>query len=404
MKSNNCNLCNSLNLKTVIDLGYHPCADTFISNFNNDHGSEKTYPLRGCLCGDCGHTQLTNIVPGHERYQDTEYSYDSSNSVVSIEHFKEMARQVSDEMCLTESDLVCDIGSNIGTLLESFKTYAGCNIIGIDPASNICDIANKNGVPTINDFFSINSSKKVLMQGKPKVLTATNALNHSEDVDNFFNLAKDLIDDDGVIVVEVPYLLELLEQKAFDTIYLEHVNYFSVAPLASYLSKIDMCIARIEVKEYMCGSLRMYIKKGDRMCDEAIELIDKENRFGLRDGEVYSNFMNVLKELKFNLNTQLNKIKLNGGVIFGIGAATKGNTLLNYCNIDSDLVDFISDSSELKVGKYTPGSHIKIINDEDIPNHVTHGLILPWNIADYLKNKLKYLDIDFITPILEKNK
>ena len=101
---------------------------------------------------------------------------------------------------------------------------------------------------------------------------------------------------------------------------------------------------------------------------------------------------------------QLNKIKLNGGVIFGIGAATKGNTLLNYCNIDSDLVDFISDSSELKVGKYTPGSHIKIINDEDIPNHVTHGLILPWNIADYLKNKLKYLNIDFITPILEKNK
>ena len=113
--------------------------------------------------------------------------------------------------------------------------------------------------------------------------------------------------------------------------------------------------------------------------------------------------MNVLKKLKFNLNTQLNKIKLNGGVIFGIGAATKGNTLLNYCKIDSDLIDFISDSSHLKIGKYSPGSHIKIISDDDIPKNVTHGLILPWNIADYLKNKLKDLDIEFIVPILEKN-
>ena len=184
MKSTNCNLCNSLNLETVIDLGYHPCADTFISNFNNDYGSEKTYPLRVCLCKDCGHAQLTNVVPGHERYQDTDYSYDSSNSVVSINHFKEMAKQVSDEAGLSESDLVCDIGSNIGTLLESFKSYAGCNIIGVDPSSNICELANKNGVSTINDFFSINSSKKILKQGKPKVLTATNALNHSEDGNN----------------------------------------------------------------------------------------------------------------------------------------------------------------------------------------------------------------------------
>jgi len=246
------------------------------------------------------------------------------------------------------------------------------------------------------------SANEVLKLGRPRVITATNVLNHSEDVAGFFDVVEYLIDPNGFVVFETPYLLEMIKQTAFDTIYLEHINYFSVTPLSHFLAARGFGIRKIEVSDYMCGTIRLYVKPNEVHAADVVQYMELESQYGLFSKRVYDAFMGRVKNLKFNLNKQLYEIKSSGGKVMGIGAATKGNTLLNYCKIDGDLLDYISDSSNLKIGKLTPGSHIRIISDESIDTNITHGLILPWNIAEHLKKKLKHLNLKFITPTLEQ--
>jgi hypothetical protein len=387
-------------LKPVIDLGYHPCADTFVLE-SKLPPLERRFPLEVCQCGSCGHAQLAHVVPRHIRYQETDYSYDSSNSPVSIGHFHDLARDVASALAIGAADLVCDVGSNIGTLLDGFRKITGCRILGIDPSSNIAGLANAQGIPTINDFFGMAAAAKVLDTGRPRVVTATNVLNHSEDVAGFFDVVTRLIDPRGCVVFEVPYLLEMIKQTAFDTIYLEHINYFSITPVARFLAPRGFGIERIEVSDYMCGTLRLYVRPNAVHSPVVERYIELEREYGLFSAGVYESFMGRVRSLKFRLNKELYDIKAAGGKIIGIGAATKGNTLLNYCNIDGDLLEYITDTSPLKVGKVTPGSHIRIVADESIGKEITHGLILPWNIAEHLTKKLKHLGVKFIIPMLE---
>lgn len=396
-----CALCGANELRPVIDLGFHPCADTFVHDSKLKE-VESRYPLKICLCPSCGHTQLAHVVPGHVRYQDNDYSYDSSNSPVSIGHFADLARDVSALLNVGPTDIVCDVGSNIGTLLSAFRSIIGCRVVGIDPSFNIAELANAQGVSTINDFFSAEAAQEVLKLGRPRVVTATNVLNHSEDVAGFFDVAQTLVGPGGCIVFEVPYLLEMIKQTAFDTIYIEHINYFSVAPLARFLSLRGFGIEKVEVSDYMCGTLRLYVRPNATHGADVNKYIEVEHAYGLFSLDTYDAFMARVKRLKFCLNKQLYDIKAMGGKVIGIGAATKGNTLLNYCNIDGDLLEYITDSSKLKLGKLTPGSHIRILSDESITPDITHGLILPWNIAAYLMGKLKHLNLKFIIPMLEK--
>lgn len=400
MTTRTCALCQGVDLQAVIDLGFHPCADTFVFE-SRLQGVESRYPLKVCKCADCGHTQLAHVVPGHVRYQDNDYSYDSSNSPVSIGHFTDLARDISKALDVGPSDLVCDVGSNIGTLLDAFKRITGCRVVGIDPSPNIAALANSQGIRTINDFYGLPAADEVLKSGRPRVITATNVLNHSEDVAAFFDVSKHLIDPAGYIVFEVPYLLEMIRQTAFDTIYLEHINYFSVTPLAKFLSPRGFGIVGIEVSDYMCGTLRLYVRPNAAHAPVVDEYIELERSYALFSGAVYEAFMDRVKSLKFRLNKQLYDIKAAGGKIIGIGAATKGNTLLNYCNIDGDVLEYISDTSALKIGKLTPGSHIRIVSDDSIAPNITHGLILPWNIAGHLTKKLEHLGLKFIIPMLE---
>lgn len=395
-----CALCGGSDLQPVIDLGFHPCADTFVFE-SRLPDVECRYPLKVCLCGSCGHTQLAHVVPGHVRYQETDYSYDSSNSPVSIGHFTELARDVSKALSVGPDDIVCDVGSNIGTLLDAFKRITGCRVAGIDPSANIAALANEQGIFTVNDFFGSNAADEVLKMGRPRVITATNVLNHSEDVAQFFDVVTKLIDPNGCVVFEVPYLLEMIKQTAFDTIYLEHINYFSVTPLARFLGPRGFGIERVEVSDYMCGTLRLYVRPNAEHGPIVAKYLGLEREYGLFAHGVYAAFMGRVQSLKFRLNKELYEIKAAGGRVIGIGAATKGNTLLNYCNIDGDLLEYISDTSPLKVGKVTPGSHIRIVSDDSIAPYITHGLILPWNIAEHLTRKLKHLGLTFIIPMLE---
>lgn len=400
MLTTSCRLCNSTDVAEVLDLGLHPLADTFLSE-SMLKKRQSYYPLGLVLCKNCGYVMSTYVVSPEERYQDTEYSYDSSNSPVAVKHFEEMAEQIAERTGLGTGDLAVDIGSNVGTLLAAIKAKTGASIIGVEPSANMAEAAEQNGVPTVADFFGERAVSEIVKTSKAKVVSGTNVFNHIEGVQALMNNLDAVLTDDGQFVFETPYLVELIEKDAFDTIYLEHVSYFSVRPHQEFFRTAGFYIYHLERNRYMGGSIRVFIGKDASKENKALieEYCALEDSMQLRDEATFAAFARKVKDFKYELCRSLYEIKAKGGSIVGVGAATKGNTLLNYCKIDSSLIDSIADTSPLKIGKYTPGSCIKIIDEKDMDPNVEYVLILPWNIADFLKTKLTHLTkAQFIVP------
>ncbi|TSC85039.1 MAG: methyltransferase [Parcubacteria group bacterium Gr01-1014_13] len=397
MKVSQCHLCASKNLTKVLDLGFHPLADFFLKESQLDE-PERRYPLCVLLCQDCGHGMNSFVVPAEVRYQENDYSYDSGNSKISIQHFQEMAQEVVKRAGVKNGDLVVDIGSNIGTLLGAFKDL-GAEVQGVDPSHNIAALAEKNGIPTINDFFNASSAEKILKRGKAKVITITNAFNHISPLDEFMENVISILDKEGSFIIELPYFLEIIRKKHFDVIYLEHVSYIAIKPLVPFFKKFGLSITHLEENNYMSGSIRIFVGYGQES-ELVAKQIALEEKFGLYDQAEWRKFAEEVKNCKINLLKELVKARESGGKIVAIGAAAKGNTLLNYCGIDATLIDFATDASPLKIGKYTPGSHLPIFSDDTIDKDVSHALILAWNIADFLKAKIspKFPHLQFITP------
>jgi hypothetical protein len=223
-------------------------------------------------------------------------------------------------------------------------------------------------------------------------------LNHADDLGALLQTASEVLAADGVFIFEVPYLMDLIKGTAFDTIYHEHVHYYGIKPLAACLQKYGFSIFRIENLGYMCGSIRVYTRLGGANTESVLQMIAREESFGLYELETYAKFMERVRKVKVTVNAHLAEIRAEGGKIIGIGAATKGNTFLNYCRLDSDIIAYIADASPLKIGKRTPGSHIPIIADQEIGPSATHALILPWNIAPMLISKLGHLGLEFYVP------
>jgi SAM-dependent methyltransferase len=392
-------LCKSTEIEQVIDLQFHPLADTFLEE-SAQFEAETFYPLRLGLCKSCGHVFTLFSIPPEERYQKNDYSYDSSNSAVSIQHFKSLCETVLSDVPIEKNSFIVDIGGNVGTLLNQFKEQGYKNILNVEPSRNISELAVKNGIPTLNGFFNhevceyINHS----FDEKVDILLSSNVLNHADNMDELIQSAKRILNNNGVFIFEVPYLMDLVEKTAFDTIYHEHVHYYGVKPLAEFMKKHGFNIYKIQKIDYMCGSIRVFASLSKPESSVVHRIIQDENEYGLYDTENYKQFSIRVQGVKTSLNNYLWHIRKQGGKIIGIGAATKGNTLLNYCKLDSDIISFISDASELKKEKFTPGSHIKIISDSEIDESFTHALILPWNISELLKSKLNHLNLTFINP------
>ncbi len=395
-----CLLCESKNLTLVIDLGYHPLADTFLKKEDLSL-PEETFPLQVLLCSDCGHAMLSYIVPPEKRYQAHDYSYTSGNSKVAVNHFADMAKEGSEKLSLSKDDLVVDIGGNDGTLLKAFESVSGSQVLNIEPSHNIAAIAKENNIETLENFFDEGVANEIAKRGGAKLITMNNAFNHIGYLREFMGFIKTALTDDGMFMAEVPYLKTMVELTSFDTIYLEHTSFFLVKPLAQFLKKFVMIIAHLEVNDYMGGSIRVYMQKGGEESPLVKEYVTKEEEAGLYKKATYDAFMNRVRHFKFSLCNQLFAIKNSGGVIAGIGAATKGNTLLNYCKIDNSLLEFVTDASPLKVGKFTPGSHIPIKGDDALNQGITHALILPWNIGEFLKSKLGHLPVEFLVPQMD---
>ena len=400
MKITQCRLCNAKSIEKVVDLGYHPLADTFLPA-ELLYGPETWYPLELGSCRACGHVFTLYSVSAVERYQKQDYSYDSSNSRVSIAHFKEFAEAVLAEKTPSVGALIVDIGSNVGTLLGHFKALGHANVLGVEPSANISALAVAAGIPTLTDFFGAGIVDALRRAGPVQVLLSANVLNHADDLGALLSTARDVLASDGLFVFEVPYLLDLVRGTAFDTIYHEHVHYYGIKPLAACLQRHGYSIRKVERLDYMCGSIRVHTCLGGRHDPSVDALIAAEEAFGLYELDTYRRFMARVRTVKLTVTAHLAQIRAEGGKIIGIGAATKGNTFLNYCRLDGDSIAYIADASPLKVGKLTPGSHIPIVADQDIDPAATHALILPWNIAPMLQDKLAHLGLEFYVPQVE---
>ena len=404
LKIKKCRLCHSSEIKKVIDLDFHPLADTFLEK-EDQLGAETFYPLQLGLCKNCGHVFTLFAIPPEDRYQKHDYSYDSSNSIISVQHFQNFCETVLAEVPVQKDSLIVDIGGNVGTLLSQFKENGFTNVLNIEPSKNISKIAVTNGIPTFNGFFNKESSNYISenFDRKVDILLSSNVVNHADNMHDLIQSAKNILSAEGVFIFEAPYLMDLIQKTSFDTIYHEHVHYYGVKPLVEFLKKYGFSIFKIEKIDYMCGSIRVFASLKKPQSSFVSQMIETENEFGLYNIKTYQKFSSRVQMMKISLNSYLWEVRKKGGKIVGIGAATKGNTLLNYCKLDSDIISFVSDVSELKIGKFTPGSHIQIISDAAIDDSFTHALILPWNIANLLKRKLKHLNLIFFEPQVDES-
>jgi ubiquinone/menaquinone biosynthesis C-methylase UbiE len=376
-----CLICKSSFLD-FLDLGRHPCADTFLNNKNLSLNLKRVI-LKVGYCR-CSHLTAIYPVSSYERYQKHNYSYTSSNSPVSQTHFKYIARQICNNFKVKKNSFVIEAGCNDGTFLKEIKKITNCKILGIDPSKNICALARKNGVQIENKFFNSDTSQFIsLKYGKADVFYAANVFNHVDDNFDFLDAVSNVLKPEGVLILEVPDLESLIEKVGFDTIYHEHRHYYSAKSINKILNLKSFYIKKIVKIKYMAGSLRVFAHKSGIRNKNIVNKFNNSS-INLRDFRIFKKkVLAVIIEIKKFVSSSVKK----GYAVYGIGAATKGNTLLNCCNFNYKNIKFILENSRHKIGKYTPGSAIKIISEKRIKK-IQKAIILPWNITNHLINKL----------------
>lgn len=405
MKLGRCRICKNKKLERVLDLGEMSLANAFLDK-SQLRQNEISYPLRVVWCESCGLLQIDEIVPPEILFRN--YIYVSGTSEALRKHFEGLATEVVKNFKLSSESLVIDIGSNDGTLLKEFKKF-GLEVIGVEPALNISKIAQEEGITTVNDFFSENIAKKIIKDnGKAEAVTATNVVAHFNDLDSLLKGVSYLLKDDGVFVIEVPYLVDLLENVEFDTIYHEHLSYFAVRPLKIFFKEHDLKIINVERVKIHGGTIRVFVSKKKSRYDineNVDQLISLEIKKGLNEVTVYRKFTERVEKLKEDLVSLLQKLKSENKKVIGYGAAAKGNTLLNYYHIGPELIEFIADLSPMKQNKFTPGTHIPVYSPERIyeikPDYM---LIFSWNFAyEIMKQQSRFKEMggEFIIPVPE---
>jgi SAM-dependent methyltransferase len=388
MKRNECLVCSSKRLTKILDLGNHPFADTFVPKERENDGLH-VYNLSCNRCDKCGHIQTTSITNPADRYSLFDYSYTSSNSLTSRNHWLSYASEVVEKTDLNPGHFVLDVGSNDGFLLRCFRQHT-IDGLGIDPSPYMASLADEDGVSTIIDIFNSKVSNQIVKRyGKANVVVANNVFNHSEDPVDFAKAAYNVLLDNGHFVFELPYWKISVESGKIDQVYHEHVSYFTATSSKNIMDAAGFTITSIEVVDYHGGSLRVYASKDKdaKQCKNLEPMMKKESQ--LFKKYTYTKLMKQMSNKKFDLLKQIYDIKNNGGSIIAIGAAAKGNTLLNYLNLDHSIVDWVTDTSEHKCGKRTPLSNIPICNDDVVSEYKeVYALILSWNLSDKIKDKL----------------
>lgn len=402
-KKTSCRVCKKNTLEQVLTLGPTPPANAFLTEQQTNEG-EKFYPLDVYFCTSCGFLQLGHVISPNILFEN--YVYVSSTSKVFINHFENFAKKVYSRLKLNSNSLVIDIGSNDGILLKPFKKL-GTKVLGIEPADNIAKIARSEGINSISEFFSEKLARSVVKKyGKADLATATNVFAHIDDLDEVINGLKVLLKDDGVFIVEAPYLIDFLQKRYFDLVYHEHLSYWSVDALITLFKRFDMTVFYVEKVPVHGGTIRVFIKNknGRFPIDNSVKkFLMQEAKMKLKNISTYRDFAKKVYENKVKLLLLLEKIKSQGRTIAGYGAPAKGNTLLNFFNIGTETLDFVIDDSQYKQGLYTPGKHIPVVPSKQLfekkPDYV---LILAWNFAESIMKMHEKFRKDggrFIIPV-----
>jgi SAM-dependent methyltransferase len=365
-----------------LDLGVTPLANSYVRPEKAGE-REPALPLRVAWCPSCHLVQLTAVVPPEEMF--SEYLYFTSFSDSHVEHARRMADSLRSRFRLNRETRVLEVASNDGYLLQFFQRQ-GVPVLGVEPARNIAEHALSKGIPTLNRFFEPAAVPEIRSEfGEAQVIIGNNVFAHVPATNQFLTAVRDCLAPSGRAVFEFPHLLELLRHSEFDTIYHEHVFYFSLTAVVNLARRAGLEVFDVERHPIHGGSLRVFLQKNPAhaVTPNVPALLDEEEKAGLTGPARYREFREEVERLRDDLLRLLGSLKASGKRIAAYGAPAKGNTLLNYCGIGADLIDFTVDRSPHKQGLLLPGSKIPILAPDALPREAPdYVLILPWNIAD----------------------
>ena len=389
----NCRFCNNKLDTLFVTLGLSPLANSYLTK-EQLHKPEPVYPLDVYVCDECFLVQLFEFQSPENIFSD--YAYFSSYSQTCLKYAKEYVDRMTSLFGINKDSFVVEIASNDGYLLQYFIKKE-ISVLGIEPACNVAKVAQEKGVPTEVVFFGTATAKRLVSEGKSAdLLLGNNVLAHVPDLNDFVRGMSILLKPEGIITMEFPHLLKLIEGGLFDTIYQEHFSYFSFLTAEKVFSAHGLAIFDVEELPTQGGSLRIYAKHTNDntkpIAERVYKMLNKEIGLGFSDIKRYLTFDGQVKKIKSDILDFLTQAKHSGKTIVGYGAAAKGNTLLNYCGVKGDFIEYIADSNPYKQGRYLPGSHIPIESPNKIketkPDYV---LILPWNIKDEVKKQLSFI-------------
>lgn len=383
-----CRSCDTSHFGSVIDLGETPLANGLIEP-DRCSFTELRYPLRVVFCRHCSLVQIVETVPAEQLF--SHYVYLSSFSDSAVAAAKALVTRLVKTRRLSATSLVVEAASNDGYLLQHYQD-CGVNVLGIEPAANIAAIAERKGIRTQCAFFGRALAEQMASDGvRCDIFHANNVLAHVPDLNGFVAGIAAILKSDGIASIEVPYVLDMLEKLEFDTIYHEHLCYFSVTALNALFARHGLELCDIERLSIHGGSLRLFATHaGGGPRERVTALLRDEERHGLTEPPAYAEFKASVTRLREDLRSLLGEIKASGKSIAAYGASAKGATLLNYCGVGRDHLDFVADRSTVKRGKLTPGTHLPIVADDQLmarkPDYV---LLLAWNFADEILRQQK---------------
>jgi SAM-dependent methyltransferase len=386
-----CRFCEAPLELTMVDLGKSPLCESFLTA-DRLETVEPFYPLHVRVCTRCWLAQLPSFVPPAEIFE--EYAYFSAYSDSWVEHARVYVDMISERLALRSDSLVVELASNDGYLLQHFRPK-GVPVLGIDPAANVARAAEERGVPTLVEFFGVELAERLAREGRrADLVLGNNVLAQVPDLNDFVVGVAILLAPGGTATFEFPHLARLLDGLQYDTIYHEHFSYFSLTSIREIFAAHGLAVVDVEELGSHGGSLRVYAAHAseDRVPAAAVaELVTREAAEGLRDPERYRRFASDVEESKRALLELLIELRRAGKQVVGYGAPGKGNTLLNYCGIRTDFLNYTVDRNPYKHGRFTPGTHIPILPTERIAETRPDAIvILPWNLAREIADQLAY--------------
>ena len=399
----NCRICDSSRLVKYLDLGLMPLANN-LAHTAQEAKSQDKFPLQVTMCEDCGLSQLSVVIDPEKMFSN--YAYRSSVNKPYVEHCRLMAKDLKREYNLGTESFHVDIAGNDGSLLNEFRAEIGLKVLNVDPASNLVAICEAQGIPAVADFWSLEVAQQIEKKhGRADLITATNVIAHLDGVKEFMVAAKGLLKKSGVLVIECPYLIDFIENMEYPTLYFEHISTMSVRPIAQLAKQKGLKIINVEKFPIHCGTIRItlahdtsyYVPK-----PSVSDFTTKEILGGYDKKETYQSWEGKVKAQVHEFEMKLLELKKSGAKIAAFSASAKGNTLLNYAKMNTDIISYIMDETPEKVGKFSPGTGIPIVHKQhllkDMPDYV---IVLAWNFADVLIAKLREMGYTgkFIVPI-----